>query len=69
MADALATAALVLGPEQGLALLERFDDVEGYLLIRTGEPSEPLEARWTTGLPRLLLDGPGAPNGTRGRGR
>ena len=56
-ADALATAALVLGPDAGLALLEGLDGVEGYLLVRTGDAEAPLEARLTSGMASLLLDG------------
>lgn len=33
-ADALATALMVLGPEAGLALVERLPDVEAYFLVR-----------------------------------
>lgn len=53
-ADALATAALVLGPEEGLALLERLEGVEGLILAR-GEDGE---LRWleTTGLEGLGLE-------------
>ena len=36
-ADALATAAFVLGPVKGLALLERLPDVEGLIVSATGE--------------------------------
>ena len=57
LADALATAALVLGPDAGLALLEGLDGVEGYLLVRTGDAEAPLEARLTSGMASLLLDG------------
>lgn len=35
-ADALATALMVLGPEEGLALAERLPDVDAYLLVREG---------------------------------
>ncbi len=35
-ADALATAAFVLGPQQGLRLLERLPEVEGLLVGRDG---------------------------------
>lgn len=35
-ADALATAAFVLGPEKGLALLEQMPDVEGFLIAADG---------------------------------
>lgn len=33
LADALATAAFVMGPEKGLALLERLEGVEGILVV------------------------------------
>ena len=36
LADALATAAVVLGPEAGLALLEKTDGVEGVLAVSDG---------------------------------
>ncbi|NOY87700.1 MAG: FAD:protein FMN transferase [Deltaproteobacteria bacterium] len=36
LADALATAAFVLGPEKGLDLLERMPDVEGVLIAGGG---------------------------------
>ncbi len=37
LADALATAAFVLGPEKGLKLLEDWDGVEGVLIAEGGE--------------------------------
>ncbi len=37
LADALATAAFVLGPEEGLALLEQTPGVEGLLVTASGE--------------------------------
>jgi thiamine biosynthesis lipoprotein len=37
LADALATAAFVLGPEKGLKLLEDWEDVEGVLIAEGGE--------------------------------
>ncbi|MDF1536110.1 MAG: FAD:protein FMN transferase [bacterium] len=37
LADALATAAFVLGPEKGLKLLEEWDGVEGVLITDGGE--------------------------------
>ena len=37
MADALATAAFVLGPEDGLALIDRMQGVEALFVTRTGE--------------------------------
>ena len=33
-ADALATAVLVLGPEEGLSLIERLEDVEGMIVTK-----------------------------------
>lgn len=36
-ADALATACMVLGPEEALALIERLDGIEIFLLVREGE--------------------------------
>jgi len=36
-ADALATAVFVMGPEKGLALLEKWDDAEGILITEGGE--------------------------------
>lgn len=35
-ADALATAFMILGPEEALALAERLPEVEAYLLVREG---------------------------------
>ena len=37
LADALATAAFVLGPEKGLKLLEEWDEVEGVLITDGGK--------------------------------
>ena len=36
-ADALATAAFVMGPEKGLALLEKWDEAEGVLITEDGK--------------------------------
>lgn len=56
-ADALATAALVLGPDGGLALLERLEGVEAIGLVRAGGDDGggrgTLEVRATTGAPEL----------------
>jgi len=38
LADALATAAFVLGPEEGLALLQRFPRAEGLIVDAAGRP-------------------------------
>ena len=51
-ADALATAAYVLGPEGGLALLQALDEVEGLIL---SEENGRLTALATTGFP-LAID-------------
>lgn len=48
-ADALATAAFVLGPQKGLALLEQTQDVEGFLIAADGQ-------RLTTGGLEGLLE-------------
>lgn len=37
LADALATAAFVMGPEKGLELLENWDGAEGVLITEAGE--------------------------------
>jgi thiamine biosynthesis lipoprotein len=50
-ADALSTAAFVLGPERGLALLESRPGVEGLLIA---ERAGRLEARRTSGFPLKL---------------
>jgi len=34
LADGLATAAMVMGPEKGLTLIERLDGVEGLIVVR-----------------------------------
>jgi thiamine biosynthesis lipoprotein len=36
-ADALATAVLVLGPEEGLSLMDRLEDVEGMIVTKEQE--------------------------------
>ena len=36
-ADALSTSVFVLGPDEGIALLDRLDGVEGMLVTKTGE--------------------------------
>jgi thiamine biosynthesis lipoprotein len=55
-ADALATAALVLGPEAGLQMLEEQDGVEGYLLSRVGTGEDvTLATSATSGMEAMLL--------------
>lgn len=48
MSDSLATAAFVLGPERGLALVERFDGAAALFIQRApdGTLSERTSARW-----------------------
>ena len=36
-ADALSTAVFVLGPREGIALLDRLELIEGMLVTKTGE--------------------------------
>ncbi|MEO1696894.1 MAG: FAD:protein FMN transferase [Planctomycetota bacterium] len=49
-ADALATAALVLGPEAGMQLMERLEGVEAIGLVRVDDG---LEERRTSGAPEV----------------
>ena len=55
-ADALSTAVSVLGPEKGLALIERLDDVEAILI----PAAQPQDIRMTPGAPRYI-EVPSAP--------
>lgn len=48
LADGLATAIMVMGPESGLALLNRLDGVEGLIIVRT--PDGTLVNHWSKGL-------------------
>jgi thiamine biosynthesis lipoprotein len=50
-ADALATAVMVLGADEGLALLERLPDVEGFLLLHTAPSGAATQAEG--GAPRF----------------
>ncbi len=64
-ADALATAALVLGPEAGLRMLEKQEGVEGYLLSRVGAGEDvTLAVDATSGMEAILSppvpDSPGS---------
>ncbi|MEM8710235.1 MAG: FAD:protein FMN transferase [Planctomycetota bacterium] len=55
-ADALATAALVLGPEAGLELLDERPGVEAYLLVRTVQDGRTqLSVRMTNGMAELVM--------------
>lgn len=47
LADGLATAVMVMGAEAGLALVERLDDVEGFVVVET--PEGGLQDRPSTG--------------------
>jgi thiamine biosynthesis lipoprotein len=49
-ADAVSTAAFVLGPDQGFALLERLPNVEGIMAIGRPEAPAELEIRISNGL-------------------
>lgn len=68
-ADGLATATMVLGPIEGLELLESLEGVEGYLLVRTQDDEAPIEALMTSGMSAFLMDGPGDGRVSRQRGR
>lgn len=68
-ADGLATATMVLGPIEGLELLEALEGVEGYLLVRTHNAEAPIEALMTSGMSAVLMDGPGDGRVSRQRGR
>lgn len=48
LADGLATALMVLGPTQGLALLDRLENVEGLIIVR--RPDGRLQDRWSKGI-------------------
>jgi thiamine biosynthesis lipoprotein len=50
LADALSTAVMVLGPDVGLDLAERLDDVEAVLVDENGQ------VHTTSGLTGRLLD-------------
>lgn len=61
-ADALATAALVLGPEAGLKLLGSREGVEAYLLVRTTkEGRTQLQTLMTEGMESYLMPDPSEP--------
>jgi thiamine biosynthesis lipoprotein len=48
LADGLATGIMVMGPESGLALLNRLDGVEGLIIVR--KPDGTLVNHWSKGL-------------------
>jgi thiamine biosynthesis lipoprotein len=48
LADGLATALMVLGPEQGVALLDRLNQVEGLMIVR--RPDGKLHHYWSAGM-------------------
>ncbi|MBN2735410.1 MAG: FAD:protein FMN transferase [Spirochaetales bacterium] len=54
LADALSTAAFVMGPEKGLAYLEQKTNVEGLIILE--KPDGELEPRLTSGFPLKLGD-------------
>jgi thiamine biosynthesis lipoprotein len=49
-ADAISTAAFVLGPDKGFALIERLPNVEGMMAVERREASEALSIRISNGL-------------------
>jgi thiamine biosynthesis lipoprotein len=48
LADGLATALMVMGPREGLALLDRLDQVEGLIIVRRANGV--LHNHWSRGL-------------------
>jgi thiamine biosynthesis lipoprotein len=53
-ADAISTAAFVLGPDQGFAFLERLPEVEGLVVIERPEAPKGLEIRMSSGLKQVV---------------
>lgn len=53
-ADALSTAAFILGPDQGFALLEQLPNVEGVMVVRRETTPEALDIRVTRGLQEAI---------------
>lgn len=51
-ADGFATACMVLGPEAGMALIDRNENLEAYFII--GEPDGSMRVRVSRGLQHLL---------------
>jgi thiamine biosynthesis lipoprotein len=49
-ADALSTAAFILGPEKGFALLEQLPKVEGVMVVRRDTRPDTLDIRVSRGL-------------------
>jgi thiamine biosynthesis lipoprotein len=49
-ADALSTAAFILGPEKGFALLEQLPKVEGVMVVRRDTTPDTLDIRVSRGL-------------------
>jgi thiamine biosynthesis lipoprotein len=48
LADGLATALMVMGPEAGVRLLNRLEKVEGLIIVR--KPDGTLEDHWSAGM-------------------
>ena len=48
LADGLATAMMVMGPEKGIALLNRLDGVDGLIVVQKADGA--LENHWSRGL-------------------
>lgn len=53
-ADALATACMVLGHEEGLALIEKIADIEAYFIYNNG--ADELSVAMTSGFQKFLND-------------
>lgn len=54
LADGLATATMVMGPDKGMKWIENINDVEALLIVRTGEDS--FKEMQTTGFGKYLSD-------------
>jgi thiamine biosynthesis lipoprotein len=54
LADGLATALMVMGPEKGIALLDQLDGVEGLIIVRQADGS--LQDHFSKGMKVLLAD-------------
>jgi thiamine biosynthesis lipoprotein ApbE len=53
-ADAISTAVFALGPDEGLALLERLPGVDGVIAAKRQHKRDELDIRITSGLRGIL---------------
>jgi thiamine biosynthesis lipoprotein len=53
-ADALSTAAVILGPDKGFALLEQLPNVDGVIVVRRDATPEALDIRVSRGLQEAI---------------